>query len=564
LNPEPPSDWPEPRPFPKEAPPPPLPLEALPEWLAAWVRVQAVAKQVAEDLFAVLGLGVLSTAAMRKFVVSPWPDWRETVNLFCVVVLPVGEGKSPAFKAAMAPVTDYESRRREEEAEELGKLVEAHRLAEERLAKTRSKLAQCTKDKERPSLKAAYDAACVEHEKLPPLRSAFLLFADDVTPEALEKTLASIGERLAIVSPEGGPFAILEGRYSDKVPNLDLFLKCHRGEAHRTLRIGRTGADLVHPLMTLVVTVQPSFLAEMLGNAAFAGRGVLGRCWIVRPQSLVGFRNHRAAAALDVSEVDTEYRRRVEELLDGGRDVSDLSDKKPEGATVFVDADAVEDWLAWTMATEKRLRPSGDLADLPDWANKVRGGALRLAGILHFAKHRGDLRAAIADPIGVETMRAALALADYFTAHAQRAFDGAGEVERFNQARAAWTWIQRKNLCEVTPRVLQRANGRRFRKVEEVREALDTLAEHGYIRRKSSTLDDYLVHPKVAGPFPPETSDKSDRRPPEVHRGPTVSDKSDASDADRTPGREDVSNKSDRFGDSRRNDPPLRSLGGAS
>src|SRR6185369_1579871 len=50
------------------------------------------------------------------------------------------------------------------------------------------------------------------------------LIADDVTSETAATLLAEQGGRLAVLSPEGGIFATLAGRYSG-TPNLEVFLK---------------------------------------------------------------------------------------------------------------------------------------------------------------------------------------------------------------------------------------------------------------------------------------------------------------------------------------------------
>src|SRR5207248_670124 len=68
---------------------------------------------------------------------------------------------------------------------------------------------------------------------------------------------------------------------------------------------------------------------------------------------------------------------------------------------------------------EPRLRASGgDLADLRDWASKLAGAAVRLAGLLHLAAH---LRDGYQRPIEADTMERAIQLGRYFTEHARAA-----------------------------------------------------------------------------------------------------------------------------------------------
>lgn len=51
--------------------------------------------------------------------------------------------------------------------------------------------------------------------------------------------LAEHGECMAWLSSEGGVFDLLQGRYSNGIPNLDLVLKAHSGDAERVDRGSR-------------------------------------------------------------------------------------------------------------------------------------------------------------------------------------------------------------------------------------------------------------------------------------------------------------------------------------
>jgi len=48
------------------------------------------------------------------------------------------------------------------------------------------------------------------------------------------------GERLGIISAEGGLFDILVGRCSSGIPNLDLFFKVYSGDPYTVDRITRS------------------------------------------------------------------------------------------------------------------------------------------------------------------------------------------------------------------------------------------------------------------------------------------------------------------------------------
>ena len=90
----------------------------------------------------------------------------------------------------------------------------------------------------------------------------------DITPEKLGQTLAENGERLAIVSDEGGVFDIMAGRYSNGVPNLDVYLQSHAGGAVRVDRGNRPPVMMNHPALTIALSPQPDVLRGLTEKPA--------------------------------------------------------------------------------------------------------------------------------------------------------------------------------------------------------------------------------------------------------------------------------------------------------
>ena len=65
------------------------------------------------------------------------------------------------------------------------------------------------------------------------------LWTGDVTPERLQNLLAEHGERMSVLSDEGGIFEIMSGLYNNGQANIDVFLKGHAGSSVRVDRGGR-------------------------------------------------------------------------------------------------------------------------------------------------------------------------------------------------------------------------------------------------------------------------------------------------------------------------------------
>ncbi|MGD0680044.1 MAG: DUF3987 domain-containing protein [Polyangiaceae bacterium] len=225
---------------------PEFPLEALPSWLREWASEQAHAVQAPPDLPALLGLAVLSFTTAKKIAVEVKPGWLEPTNLYVAVALAPGEGKSPIFAAATAPLREWERELRARVAPQIADAEECDRMHEERTRNFRKKAARIRNEIERRALEDELRAMAVERvDRRSPASPR--LIADDATPEAVGRLLVEQHGRLEVFSSEGGPFAILAGRYSDGRVNCELFCKAHSGDAYDLDRIGRPSIHLAAP-----------------------------------------------------------------------------------------------------------------------------------------------------------------------------------------------------------------------------------------------------------------------------------------------------------------------------
>jgi hypothetical protein len=300
------------------------------------------------------------------------------------------------------------------------------------------------------------------------------IVADDVTPEATAGLLADQDGRLAILSSEGGIFDVLAGRYHGNVPNLDVWLKGHSGDFLKVDRRSRQPEYVARPALTVGLMAQPAVLDSIARVGVFRGRGLLARFLYALPETKVG-RRDVAAAPVD-AEVATSYADKICQLA-----VS-YQGWTPEPAVLVLDADAAETLVAFERALEPRLcREGGDLGHIADWAAKLAGATVRLAGLLHLADH---LERAFLLPITGDSIRRAVTLAEFFTAHALAAFERMGTDPAVEGARYLLQVLDRLGQPEVSVRDLHMASSRsRFPKVKDLEGPLGVLADHGYLAR---------------------------------------------------------------------------------
>jgi replicative DNA helicase len=461
--------WPSPTPLTALATDlPAFPLWTLPDWLGEYAASLAEVTQTPTDLAGCLALAVLAVAAGGKVWIQA-PTWREPANLFTVVVLPPGNRKSEVYRAMCAPIKDAEAALITDAEPVIAEAVIARRIAEshaEQAAKNAENAVDATQKAltlaEATEAKLALDAAAV-----PPKPR---LFSDDATVEVLTSLLCEQGGRMAVLSPEGEVFSIAAGRYSG-APNFAVLKKGHAGEEMRVDRMGRDPEHVDAATVTLGICTQPGVLAELGDTPQFRDQGLLGRLLFSVPDSLLGHRNNKPAPM--PADQEATYQATVKALV---LSLAGLT----EPAILTFTSEAQEAITELLGDTEPRFRADGDLAHMTDWGGKFVGATVRIAGLLHLAKH---LRDGWNKPITADTFADARDLGEYFTAHAKAAYDAIGADPATADAKALLGWARNTASTRFAARDAQPALRSRFKKVTDLDPALRVLETHGWIRR---------------------------------------------------------------------------------
>ncbi|MGW6505111.1 YfjI family protein [Nonomuraea angiospora] len=484
--------WETPAPLGQRGELPPFPVHALPSWVAEHVSAVAEETQTPLDLAGCVSLAALSTAAGGRAVVNVRGSWVEPVNLFVLVAMPPGSRKSAVFRAMTAPLVHAEAVLLSRIGPQITEAEVSRRLAEDLAEKAARAASTAHGEAAAEAIAEAQSAAlAVEGIKIPVKPR---LMADDVTPETASSILVEQGGRLAVLSAEGGIFATLAGRYSG-TPNLDFFLKGHAGDPLIIDRRGRS-ERVDQAVLTMGLAVQPEIITDIATMPGFRGKGLLGRILYSLPKSNVGYRKVDSPTVPE--HVAAQYDTNLQRLTIGMHEWEDP-------ARLVLSSEAAELFTEHRRVTERRLRPdSGDLGHITDWAGKFDGAVMRLAGLIHLA---GRIEDGWRHPISAETVNAAIALGQYFIAHALATFDAMGADPDLEAARTVHAWLQRTSTTRFTLREAFTALPRsRFRKVAELETPLDLLEQLGWIRREPEPprtgpgrrpSPAYAVHPSL-------------------------------------------------------------------
>lgn len=469
LDPEPePEKWDELIPLGSRSTLPAFPVEDLPGWVRDMVLGTAEETQVPVDIPAGLALGALATAAGGKANVQVRGSWVEPTNLFLAMVAEPGTRKSANFRAITAPLLQAE-KALNAESKEHRRQAEIQRVELENADReARAK----AKDGTAESLANAVEAAERLEKAEAEMPAEVQLIAKNITPEECSTLLAEQGGRLAIQSAEGDIFDIICGRYSNGAPALSPFLEGHAGDVLKVNRRGR--AEYIEaPALTVAVCIQPAVLTFIADKPRLRGQGLLARFLFAVPPDRVGYR--KAEPDTVPEDVQSAYDRDMRALV-----MSMAAWDAPFTLTLTEQARKLV--MEFAAELEPRLRPEQPLERLRDWASKLTGACVRIAGLLHLAVHLKDgFRA----PIDEATMRSALTIGRYYEAHALAAFGQMREDSTLTFARRAVEWLAGRpedRRGPVSQRDLHRALQSRLDKAASVKPITDVLVAHGHLR----------------------------------------------------------------------------------
>jgi len=438
--------------------------------LGEMAKAVSLATETPLELALSMGLATVSAAVQKKIKVMPEPGYFEPVNIWCLTALDSANRKSTVQRVMTNPLTKWEERQSYRLGLEYKQALSRRKSQEKRIDKLRTKYAGA-KAEELQGIEAEIFAAEKCLEDVPPLPK---IWSQDITPEHLGTVMAEQGERAAILSSEGGIFDTMAGRYSNAVPNLDIFLQGHAGDSVRVERGSREPVYMVDPALTMGLSPQPEVLKGLVDRPGFRGRGLLARFLYFIPKSNLG---HRSLEQNPVpAAIEAAYDAMLFSLLDITVNEPYILNFAP---------DAYREWKLFQRAVELELRDGGKFEMIRDWAGKLPGAAIRLTGILHCALH---YRKPWGRDIGLEIVTNALDLAAIYSEHALYAFNLMVGDQNLSNARKVWRWIERNRQPEFAKQEVYQGLKGSFPRAADLEEPLAILEERNYIwKNKSNT-----------------------------------------------------------------------------
>lgn len=456
-----PPTWPEPL-LPGTSRVPEIDAALLGGWLGDMAATVAASTQTPPAMAALLVLAVVAAVVQRRFEVAPFgDDYREPLALWIMVVLGPGNRKSAVFKALTQVVVDIEKREGDRLRRDIARVMAEREVMVKRIETLR---AQAGKEDDAKVRQRLQDQIAELKDAMPDEVFAPRIFTGDITAERLQQLLVEQGERIAVLSDEGGIFNIMGGAYSGGMGNYDVWLQAQSGSAMRVDRAGRL-AHLDRPALTLGLALQPDVLSDTGKSRQFRGRGLMARFLYGVPKSTVGTRDVRSRVAID-DEARRRYEAGIASLYEG-------SERRVGAPKVLpFSADARECWLELCDDIERRQGDGGRYAHMADWTSKLPGATARIAAVLALADHGTTLEA-----VPATAVQRAVKLARLLVPHAEAAFALMGASDGEADAHAVLAFLQRHELPIIVRRELQKSMEGRFRQLERLLAAVKLLQD---------------------------------------------------------------------------------------
>lgn len=465
-------------------------------WLGDQVDAVAAATETPRELPGMFALSALGTVCQKRFTVRPEPDYYEPLCIWTITALESGNRKTSVYTHMTKPLISWEAEQAAAIVPKIKEAESARKSAEGRIGVLRDK----AKKEDNAAKREKMNAEIAELEAaMTDVPSVPRLFTQDVTPEHLGTMMASNGERMSLLSDEGGIFEIIGGRYNGGIPNLDLFLQSHAGSPVRVDRGSRLPVILAHPTLSIGLSPQPDVLRGLMSKPGFRGRGLLARFLYCLPRSRVGYRE------LSQVPLPPTVTRHYEAALKSLADVPpNLMNEREVPRTLMLSPDAYSLWKEYQHEVERMMRGGGRLDHLKDWGGKLPGAAARTAGLFHCADFTSDLLNQ--HSIGPETMARAVSLARFLTDHAVAVFDLMGADEDIEAAKHLWQSIERMRRETFSARDAWHPLRSRYKRIEVVAGGFDVLIQRNYIsephqadyRERGRPSRVFIVNPLIA------------------------------------------------------------------
>jgi hypothetical protein len=430
-------DWPARAGLLEASPVPPFPTDFLPGVIGEFARKQAFDLQVPLDFVAIPVLISAATAIGPEFRMSPkaHASWEERACLWGGVIGYVGDGKTPAFNAALTPIWPLQAKWRAEFQDKLNSHKEAVKLAKMVNKQWEKDAAAALKKRQEPP-PVPEDAKPPEP---PVLRE---IVTNDTTQERLAELLMHNRRGVLLYRDElSGWFS----SFNQYRPGADeqFYLQCHAGgpwQQHR--KIG--DVSILDIYLSIFGGFQPEVINAVLARGGYTGKPDNG---LTARFSLLVWPDPTPVTWVDNSP-DPDMRGRVNRLFER---LSELDPERFVGArlkdathypALRFNPGGGEVFREWFVAHHERQQTFDPDAQIKGHFAKYDGLFARLALVHHLLRYVQNEPGI--EPAGVDAVTARAVrdfIENYLRPHAHKIYRHLGRDPGYAGAKRIAQWL---------------------------------------------------------------------------------------------------------------------------
>jgi hypothetical protein len=435
-----------------------FPVEALPETLAEFVCQTAAAQNCPAAFVALPAIVTCFGCIGNTRRVHIKDTWTEPALGWGCVIGESGDGKSPAQRAALAPLHKVKARlAREyrEAAKQYGWAKEKYQKARAEALKEAAETAKGGKDIKEPP---------AEPERPKDTR----IVVSDITIEKLALVLADNDRGVLLERPELTAWINSFTRYAGKdtaSSDLPHWLSIFDTDS---ILVDRKSGDrpsiyVPHAAVSIIGGMQPGIWRRVIGQSYYDS-GLAARMLLTWPPAK---RRKWTDAAASQSSV-VAYGQLLENLL---AVQLPLDEDGPSPFTIRLTPEANSAWVRFFDEWAERVDAA--TGDQRAMLSKLERYAARLALLHHVVGHVSK-QEDDCDPIGVDSMKAAEVLVKWFAGEAERVYFYLSRDEATVARKALVDFIRRRG-GQITPRNLHKSNRSRYPTTKDAETALNAL-----------------------------------------------------------------------------------------
>ena len=258
------------------------------------VKEVATSTQTPLELAVTISLVLAATLYSKRYKLKIKKDWLVPLNLWALILLVSGGGKSPVFRHLRAPFDNYEASKIAEAQAENERRKNFNSVILKKIGKIEKNIAEDT-----PEDQIADQISSLKSQ-LRPLVQVTRYFVRNITTEALTIKLAEQKGKITIASDEGiGILENIAGRYSSGEPNDSDINSSWDGTPIHVDRVNRESVHVKQPLSSIVICIQNEKFKRLKNKRALLDSGHLFRYLTVITSQAQGDREFNAEPVPD-------------------------------------------------------------------------------------------------------------------------------------------------------------------------------------------------------------------------------------------------------------------------